>query len=85
MAKQSTFPHGNRRMAPKRRRAGKRTGPLAAWLKFNPSSLTDFSALVGCSVQHISHLVHGQSRPSIRLALAIEQATGGAVGVESWT
>jgi hypothetical protein len=95
MAKKKTFPTGNRKMAPKRKRAdrarrSKRTGPLAAWLKTSELSLTEFAGRVkidgkAISVQHVSNLVHGHTAPSRVVAVAIEEATGGAVSVSSWS
>lgn len=85
MAKQGTYPRGNRMTAPKRRIMNKRRGPLALWLKENRITLTAFSTEVDCSVQHISNLIHQRTRrPSLELAVAIERATGGAVKVSSW-
>lgn len=95
MAKKKTFPTGNRKMAPKRKRndrarKSKRKGPLAAWLKSNNVSLTAFAASVkidgkALSVQHVSNLVHGHTSPGREAAVAIAEATGGAVPVESWS
>lgn len=93
MAKKKTFPHGNRKTAPKRRTKAKttrRTGPLAAYLKDNAISLTAFAGKVkidgkAISVQHVSNLVHGHTSPSRAAAVAIEEATNGAVSVASWS
>lgn len=85
MAKSKTYPNGGRRIAPKRRRASKRTGPLAAWLAKHEMSLSVFAANVDASVQHISNLCHGHSSPSRELAVAIENQTNGAVPVDAWS
>lgn len=77
------YPHG-RKLAPMRKRAAKRTGPLARWLADNKVTLTAFAAEIGASVQHVSNLVHGNSSPGMSIAVSIERATGGAVRVESW-
>lgn len=79
-----TYPAGNRKTAPKRKRNGKRRGPLAAWMAANKKKLKDASAQLGVSVQHLSNLIHGHSKPSLEIAVKIEAATGGAVTVGSW-
>jgi hypothetical protein len=90
MAKKKSFPTGNRKLAPKRKRTdrarkSKRKGPLAAWLKDNKGeTLTSFAAKVDLSVQHVSNLVHGHTLPSREAAVAIAVATQNAVPVESW-
>jgi plasmid maintenance system antidote protein VapI len=94
MAKKKSFPTGNRKLAPKRKRTdrarkSRRKGPLAAWLKAQadaatPITLTDFAAKVDLSVQHVSNLVHGHTLPSREAAVAIAVATQNAVPVESW-
>ena len=82
MAKQGTYPRGNRMTAPKRRIVNKRRGPLAAWLKKNDKSLTEAAKQFGVSVQHISNVVHGHTKPSRELAVVIEQHTG--IGAGEW-
>lgn len=90
MAKKKTYPTGNRKMAPRRKRNDrarktKRKGPLAAWLRDNKGiTLTAFASKVDLSVQHVSNLVHGHTLPSREAAVAIAVATNNAVPVESW-
>ncbi len=85
MARSKRFPTGGRRLAPKRRRATKRTGPLAVYVLEHARSLTSFAAELGCSVQHLSNILHGHTKPGRELAFSIERHTGGAVAAESWT
>lgn len=90
MAKKKTYPNGNRKMAPKRKRndrarKSKRVGPLAAWFKENKGvTLTAFADKVDLSVQHVSNILHGHTLPSRSAAVAIAVATNNAVSVESW-
>lgn len=84
MAKQRTFPAGNRKTAPKRRRTSKRRGPLATWVEASKKTLTANAEIIGVSVQHLSNLLHGHTKPSRETAVDIERATGGAVPVASW-
>lgn len=88
MAKQRTYPAGNRRTAPKRRRKTriKKAGPaaLSAWLDENRTTKTAFATEIAASVQHVSNLCHGHTDPSRTMAVEIERATGGVVTVESW-
>mgnify|MGYP001565474115 CR=1 FL=1 len=67
-----------------KRKVSRRRGPLAAWIKGSGLTLTQTAKLIGCSVQHVSNLIHGHNRPSLETAVAIEQATRGAVSVASW-
>jgi transcriptional regulator with XRE-family HTH domain len=75
-----------RKAKPKaRRKAGKRKGPLASWVKAEGKSLTACAELFGCSVQHVSNLLHGHTAaPSRELAVTIERVTDGAVPVSAW-
>ena len=45
----------------------------------NDITLKDFSVRVGTSAPYLSQIVKGYRKPSADVALAIEQATGGAV------
>ena len=72
-----------------KKKNAKRRGALALWLNANGKTLTAFAKLLTdnghkASVQHISNLVHGHTKPGREIAVAIEQATSGAVKVESW-
>lgn len=83
------YPTGSRKLAPKRRRnpskrRAKRSGPLAPWIKASGKTLTHIAEDLGISVQHVSNLLHGHTKPSRELAVAIERATGGVVVVASW-
>lgn len=80
MAGSKAFPTGNRKTAPRRRRI--RRGPLARWLADNDLSLTEFAAVAKVSVQHISNIVHGHTKPSRELAVVIERHTG--IGAGEW-
>ena len=57
---------------------------LSAWLVKSQMSQSGLARRVTAAPSHISRLLRGQRHPGLRLALAIERATGGAVTVESW-
>ena len=58
---------------------------LAEFLKREGLTQPQFAAKVGCSQTMISRLCQGRRGPGLRLATAIERATGGAVPASSWT
>jgi DNA-binding transcriptional regulator YdaS (Cro superfamily) len=43
-----------------------------------------FARQIGCSRSHVMRMRRGERRPSLRLALSIERATGEEVPVEAW-
>ena len=48
-------------------------------------ALSRLAEMVGCKHSHLSKMRHNPTkRPSLALAVAIEDATGGAVPVRSW-
>lgn len=84
MARSRKYPSGGRRIAPKRRRATKRVGPLAAYVLKHSRSLTSFAAELQISVQHLSNILHGHTKPGRKLAGHIEIHTDGEVPSASW-
>ncbi len=77
---------GARKVSPPRRRKnGKRKGPLAPWVAKSGKSLTTIAAVLECSVQHLSNLLHGHTDPSRDLAVRIETMTDGSVPVGAWS
>lgn len=59
-------------------------GPLAEYLHRTGQKQIDFARTIGTNQSHLSSLVSGTRRPSLRLAHRIEQATDGAVPIISW-
>lgn len=57
---------------------------LARYLASNDLSPAAFGQLVGADRQQIWRLANGARGPSVDLAVRIEEATDGAVPVESW-
>jgi transcriptional regulator with XRE-family HTH domain len=57
---------------------------LKKWLLDKGASQGRFAAQIGSTQGHISKLVAGERRPGLRIALAIEDATHGAVPAASW-
>lgn len=84
MARSRKYPSGGRRIAPKRRRATKRVGPLATYVLEHARTLTSLAAELDISVQHLSNILHGHTKPGRKLAGHIEAHTGGAVPAGSW-
>lgn len=62
--------------------------PLGAYLSAHKMTCTDFARRIGVKDSTVWRWVFGQDKqrrsPSLRLALAIERATDGAVPVGSW-
>jgi DNA-binding transcriptional regulator YdaS (Cro superfamily) len=52
---------------------------LEEFLKINKITTTEFSMKISCGQPTVSNLCNRKRRPSPRLALRIEQATGGQV------
>ncbi|WP_406870605.1 helix-turn-helix transcriptional regulator [Thioclava sp. 'Guangxiensis'] len=52
---------------------------LRAYITGRSLTLEAFAKSVGCSTVHISTIVRGKKRPSLDLAIAIEDATSGEV------
>jgi transcriptional regulator with XRE-family HTH domain len=57
---------------------------LQRYLNTGGNSARQLAILVGVSPAFISMLRHGQKTPSLAVAFAIEDATGGAVPARSW-
>lgn len=47
-------------------------------------SLTDFAQQVGCGVPTLHDLVTGRRLPSVRLALKIQKASAGKIGLKDF-
>ena len=58
--------------------------PLARYLQEKGLSQVDFGNLIGTSGVAVCRWLSGLRRPTVRLAVAIEKATAGAVPVEAW-
>ena len=58
---------------------------LGRHLKSKAIRQADFAAIVGLSQPTVSKLCAGISRPSLGVALLIEEATGGKVPVKVWS
>lgn len=84
MARRKTYPNGSRKAAPKRRRHTKRSGPLAEWLKSSAWTAGAMATELGISIQHMSNLLHGRSRPSVDVQAQIERLSSGVVTSASW-
>lgn len=52
---------------------------LADYLQETDQRASDLAALVGCETSTITRFLRGERRPSLEIALRIEQATGGKV------
>ena len=52
---------------------------LRDWLKRTRTSQVALAQVVGVSTPHLSNILHGKRRPSLTLALRLQQATGVAV------
>lgn len=52
---------------------------LKVYLVLNNTSITDFSKTLRCSRDHLSRVINGSKRSSLRLAEDIERATNGEV------
>lgn len=55
---------------------------LRIYLYSNRISITDFSKQLKCSRDHLSKIVNGKLKPSLRLAEDIQQATNGEVTIK---
>ncbi len=60
------------------------TSTLGQWLHDNGVTQGEFARRIAGHQTQISRYVTGERRPSMRVRRAIEDATGGAVSVESW-
>ena len=58
---------------------------LAAYLEKNGLSTAAFASRCGANRSQIYRLLVGERGPSTALAVAIEEATGGAVRVRDWS
>jgi len=56
---------------------------LRAYLADKPKGV--FASRLGTSPSYLSQLLSGRRRPSYELMLRIEQETGGAVDLRSWS
>lgn len=50
------------------------------WYSLTPDEKQKAAEAVGTSAPHLSHIVHGRRRPSIKMAVRLEEALG-----EPWT
>ena len=57
---------------------------LNKWLKHNGMTQAAFAACCGCSRATVNYWVVGRYTPSLKMALAIEIVTGGAVRAGDW-
>lgn len=57
---------------------------LSVWLDEQSLSREHFAALVGTTVAHLNRMCRGARRPSLDLAMKVEQATQGAVPATIW-
>ena len=57
---------------------------LEKYLKHNSISQRGFAEKIGTTPNNLNLLVKGKSKPSLRLAYAIEQQTGGLVTLYDW-
>lgn len=57
---------------------------LAFWLDHDGRNQRALAVELGISDGQISRLVNGKAQPSLRLSKRIQDATGGAVKMESW-
>ena len=58
---------------------------LLRFLKKSELTPSQLAQLAGISQMQISHLIQGRRRASLEVAVALEQATLGAVTARSWT
>jgi hypothetical protein len=58
--------------------------PLAAYLAKTNTSYAEFARVVGADRARIQRCAKGERRPGLDLALAIEEATQGAVPASYW-
>lgn len=54
------------------------------WFRNSGISPQEIAAAIGCAVPTVYNLANGYHLPALRLALAIERFTDGAVPVQSW-
>lgn len=52
---------------------------LLEWLGRGKGKRSDLARRLGISASHLSEILHGNGRPSLAVAVAIENETGGAV------
>jgi len=57
---------------------------LARWLEVDGHTIHDLAATLGISPSTIYNLRNGYFPPGLKLALAIEEASGGEVAAKSW-
>ena len=57
--------------------------PLAEWISAN-GGRAKFARDVGCSEPHLSEILSGKKTVSLKLAIRMSRATGGAVPVEAF-
>jgi transcriptional regulator with XRE-family HTH domain len=57
---------------------------LQKYLDDNSITQREFAARVSSSPSYINEIVAGSKTPGLKLAFAIERATGGAVPASSW-
>ncbi|RJO75450.1 MAG: XRE family transcriptional regulator [Myxococcales bacterium] len=57
--------------------------PLKVWIEGNTTQ-AEFARKVGCSGPYLSDLLNGKRGVSLKLAIAMSRATGGAVPIEAF-
>ena len=65
-------------------RPRKRQTPLSRWLDKSRFSRDEFAAKLGITRTSLDRLCRADRRPSLALALRIEEETSGAVTVRDW-
>ncbi len=58
--------------------------PLNLWLRINGSSVKEMAEALNVSVQFLYRVANGRSRPSLEIAVAIEDYTKGAYPARHW-
>lgn len=60
------------------------TTPLKIYLDTIQLDISKFARLLKYSQCHISQVVNGKTKPSLKLASKIDKATGGKISINSW-
>lgn len=58
--------------------------PLAEWIDADGRPIAEIADLLGVAVSYVNRLRRGESRPSLELAIRIEELTGGDITARSW-
>lgn len=87
------YPTGGRKLAPKRgRRPTKARGPFAEWIAATGLTFTAVAEMLTAagpkgarfSLQNVTNLRAGRTKPSLERAMLIERVSGGKVPADSW-